>query len=194
MGARIVVRIISTIFGALVPLIAMSGFLSPTESSPFGGFSSFIPFQSIVSDNAALSPYAQYLPFLAGGGGALGVWYIVSQAIGGMGSSLGSGSMNMSSMMGKSSMADFEKQMKSRLNSFGASSGMTPEKPLPADINKVQYKILTSFYQGSKKPKDVAQQFSMDKVEVEKEMATLVSNGYITKKNRLTSKGLELLS
>jgi predicted transcriptional regulator len=34
----------------------------------------------------------------------------------------------------------------------------------------------------------------MDKAEVEKEVAALLSNGYITKKNRLTSKGLEFLS
>ena len=196
MGARIVVRIISTILGALVPLVAMSGFLSPTGSSPFGSVSSFIPFQSFMGDNVALSPYAQYLPFLAGGGGAIGVWFIVSQAISSMGS-LGSGSMsgiNTSSLMGKSSLGDFQKQMNSSFNPLGPSSGLTPEKPLPADINRVQYRILTSFYQGSRKPKEVAQQFSIDKVEVEKEMAVLVSNGYITKKNRLTSKGLELLS
>ena len=55
--------------------------------------SSFIPFQSILSSNATLSPYAQYLPFLAGGGGALGIWVIVSQAMGGLGSSLAAGSM-----------------------------------------------------------------------------------------------------
>ena len=198
MGAMIIVRIISTIVGALVPLVAMSGFLSPTGSSPFGSFSSFIPFQSIMSDNAELSPYAQYLPFLAGGGGALGVWFIVSQAVGGIGSSISSGSlsgMGGSSMMGMSSMKDFEKKMKSGLNPFGASTGtMPPEKPLPADINRVQYRILTSFYQGSRKPKDVAEQLSMDKTEVGKETTALVNNGYLTKKNRLTSKGLELLS
>jgi len=91
-------------------------------------------------------------------------------------------------------MGDFQKQMNSSFNHFGPSSGLTPEKSLPADINRVQYRILTSFYQGSRKPKEVAQQFSMEKVEVEKEMAVLVNNGYITKRNRLTSKGLELLS
>ena len=116
--------------------------------------------------------------------------------MGGLGS-LGAGSMsgmNRSSMMGMSSMDDLQKQMKSRLGSFGASTGTMPEKPLPPDMNKVQYRVLTSFYQGSQKPKDVATQLSMDKVEVEKEIAALVNNGYITKKNRLTSKGLELLS
>jgi hypothetical protein len=198
MGMMIVVRIISTIVGALVPLVAMSGFLSPTGSSPFGSFSSFIPFQSFMSDSAAISPYAQYLPFLAGGGGALGVWFIISQAVGGIGSSLGAGSMSglsRSGMMGMSSMKDIEKRMQSGFNSFGASTGiMPPEKPLPADINKVQYRILTSFSQGSRKPKEVAEQLSMDKVEVGKETSSLVSNGYLTKKNRLTSKGLELLS
>ena len=197
MGAGIVVRIISTILGAVVPLVAMSGFLSPTGSSPFGAVSSFIPFQSILSDNAELSPYAQYLPFLAGGGGALGIWFIVSQAMGGIGSSVAAGSMsrmNRSGMMGMSSMDDIQKRMKSAMDSFGANFGTMPERPLPPDMNKVQYRILTSFYQGSKKPKDVAELLSMDKAEIEKEMATLANNGYITKKNRLTSKGLELLS
>ncbi len=195
MGAGIAVRIISTVIGAIVPLIAMSGFLSPTDSSPFGSVSSFIPFQSIVSDNAALSPYAQYLPFLAGGGGALGVWYIVSAAVGGIGSSVAAGSMGRiggSKMMGMSSMDDIQKRIKAAMDSTNL--GTMPEKALPADINKVQYKVLTSFYQGSQKPKDVAAQLSMDKAEVEKEIAVLLNNGYITKKNRLTSKSLELLS
>lgn len=197
MVVGVVVRIISTIMGAVVPLIAMSGFLSPTGSSPFGAVSSFIPFQSFLSDNAALSPFAQYLPFLAGGGGALGVWYIVSQAMGGIGSSVAAGSMsrmNKSSMMGMSTMDDLQKKMRASVDTFAASTGSMPEKPLPADMNKVQYRILTSFYQGSHKPKDVATQLSMDKVEVEKEISALVNNGYITNKNKLTSKGLELLS
>ncbi len=195
MGAGVAVRIISTVLGAIVPLIAISGFLSPTGSSQFGSFSSFIPFQSIVSDNAALSPYAQYLPFLAGGGGALGVWFIVSQAVGGIGSSVAAGSMGRmggSKMMGMSSMDDIQKRMKAAMDS--ANLGTIPEKALPPDINKVQYRVLTSFYQGSHKPKDVAAQLSVDKDEVEREIAALVNNGYLTKKNRLTSKGLELLS
>jgi hypothetical protein len=138
-----------------------------------------------------LSPYAQYLPLLAGGGGALGVWFIVSQVVG-IGSSVAAGSMGRSKMMGKSSMDDIQKRMKAAMDS--ANLGTMPEKPLPADMNKEQYRILTSFYQGSQKPKDVATMLSMDKADVEKEIAVLLSNGYITKKNWLTSKGLELLS
>ncbi|MGI0014851.1 MAG: hypothetical protein ACREBU_15635 [Nitrososphaera sp.] len=193
----IAVRIISAILGGIVPLIMLSGFLSPTESSPFGAVSSFIPFQSILSSNATVSPYAQYLPLLAGGGGALGLWYIVSQATGGIGSSISAASMTrMGSpgMAGFSSMGDLEKRMKSALDSMTGTGSLSPEKPLPSDINKVQFKILSSYYDGSKKPKEVAERLSMDKTEVEKETAALISNGYITKKNRLTSKGLELLS
>ena len=94
-ASMIAVRIISTIIGGIVPLITLSGFLSPTQS-PFGSVFSFIPFQSILSSNAILSPYAQYIPFLAGGGGALGIWFIVSQAMGGLGSSLAVGSASIS--------------------------------------------------------------------------------------------------
>jgi hypothetical protein len=186
MGAAVIVRVISTILGAIVPLVMVSGFLSPTESSPFGAMSSFVPFQSIVSDNAELSPYAQYIPFLAGGGGAIAVWSIASMAASGIGSAVAVGSMR------KSSMGDMEKRMKSMMSS--ANLGTLPEKSLPPDVNKVQYRIMTSFCQGSHKPKDVASELSMDKNEVEKEIAGLVNNGYITKKNKLTSKGLDLLS
>jgi hypothetical protein len=197
-ASMIAVRIISTIIGGIVPLIALSGFLSPSESSPFGDFSSLIPFQSIVSDNATLSPYAQYLPFLAGGGGALGIWFIASQAMGGIGSSVAAASMSRmgsAGMTGFSSIEDVEKRMKSAFDSMKASSGsLLPEKALPSNINKAQFKILTSYCDGSKKAKEVAGRLSMDKTEVEKETAALVNNGYITKKNRLTSKGLELLS
>jgi len=193
----IAIRIISTILGGIVPLITLSGFLSPEQSAPFGSISSFIPFQSILSSNAILSPYAQYLPFLAGGGGALGIWFIVSQAMGGIGSLTTSSLSRMdgAGVMGNSSFNDLEKRMKSTFDSIATNSGkMTPDKPLPADINKVQFKILSSFYSGSKKPKEVADRLSMDKRAVEKETMALMNSGYITKKNRLTSKGLELLS
>ena len=100
--------------------------------------------------------------------------------------------MSGSKAMGMPSMDDIQKRMNAAMNS--ANPGTMPEKPLPPDMNKVQYRILASFYQGSQKSKDVATILSMDKEEVEKEIAVLLSNGYITKKNRLTSKGLELLS
>lgn len=47
---------------------------------------------------------------------------------------------------------------------------------------------------GSRKPKDVAKILSMDKKAVENETNIRRGNGYLTKDNRLTTKGLNILS
>ncbi len=68
-----------------------------------------------------------------------------------------------------------------------------PEK-LPADITKVQYMILKTFQQDYRNPKDIEKQLSMDRKEIENETVALKNNGYLTKDNKLASKGLEILS
>jgi len=44
------------------------------------------------------------------------------------------------------------------------------------------------------KSKDIAKQNNMENKDIEKEIDTLKSNGYVTKNNKLTSKAVELLS
>ena len=54
--------------------------------------------------------------------------------------------------------------------------------------------FLKSIQQGNKKSKEIEKMLSMDKKEIEKEIPVLKTNGYITKDNKLTSKGLEVLT
>jgi len=57
-----------------------------------------------------------------------------------------------------------------------------------------QYRVLSTYRGGHRKPKNVAKILSMDKRSVEEETDTLRKNGYLTKDNLLTTKGLNTLS
>jgi len=75
----------------------------------------------------------------------------------------------------------------------GQSQSAVPEN-LPNDITRTQYVILKQYRNGVGNPKEVAKRLSMDKKEVEKETAALKTNGYLTKKTKLTTKSMELLT
>jgi hypothetical protein len=64
---------------------------------------------------------------------------------------------------------------------------------LPRDMTRAQYMILSSYRQGLKNPKKVAKMLSMDKKSVAEQTRMLQSNGYLTRDNKLTAKGLENL-
>jgi len=61
-------------------------------------------------------------------------------------------------------------------------------------MTSAQYTILSTLRGGRRKPKDIAKALSVDKKEVERETAILRTNGYLTKNNLLTTKGLSALS
>jgi hypothetical protein len=67
-------------------------------------------------------------------------------------------------------------------------------RSLPQDMTMSQYTILSTFRGGRRKPKDVEKMLSMDKRSVETETSILRKNGYLTKGNLLTTKGLNTLS
>ncbi len=75
---------------------------------------------------------------------------------------------------------------------------MTPQtsagRNLPQDMTASQYTILPTYRGGHRKPKDIAKILSLDKKSVEAETDTLRKNGYLTKDNLLTTKGLNTLS
>jgi predicted transcriptional regulator len=77
---------------------------------------------------------------------------------------------------------------------IGVPSGNQGPLNLSSDLTRAQFLILTKYQQGFAKPKDIAKHLSMDKKQVEKETNSLRSNGYLSGKNKLTSKGLETLS
>ncbi len=67
-------------------------------------------------------------------------------------------------------------------------------RSLPQDMTASQYRVLSTYRGGHRKPKNVAKILSMDKRSVEEETDTLRKNGYLTKDNLLTTKGLNTLS
>jgi len=94
--------------------------------------------------------------------------------------------MNMSQMM---------RQVQNMMSAgMGMQSGNTDPLNLPSDMTRAQFLILTKYQQGFAKPMEIARHLSMDKRQVEKETNALRSNGYLSEKNKLTSKGLETLS
>lgn len=190
------VRALISLVSGIIPLFMTSSYMSPT-GSPFG--SSFIPFQSFlpsqltsaasstVGSLGPLGSLGNYLPFAVGGGSAFVVWMILQQVLGHV------QSLTYSRSVPKTNPADMMKQF-GGMTGFGMQPpGTMPEK-LPADITKTQYMILKTFQQGYRNPKDIEKQLSLDRKEIEKETVALKNNGYLTKDNKLTSKGLEILS
>jgi hypothetical protein len=57
-----------------------------------------------------------------------------------------------------------------------------------------QYTILSTYRGGHRKPKDIAKILPLEKRSVEVETDTLRKNGYLTRGNLLTTKGLNALS
>lgn len=53
--------------------------------------------------------------------------------------------------------------------------------------------ILRSYRQGFKNSKEIGKSLGMDHKEIESQSAILRSNGYLTNKNKLTSKAMELI-
>jgi hypothetical protein len=93
---------------------------------------------------------------------------------------------------------DMSQMMRHVPNMMPAGIGVRPENAspvnLPKDMSRSQFLMLTKYQQGFGKPKEIARNLSIDKNQVEKETNALKTNGYLTGKNKLTSKGLETLS
>ena len=183
-----VLRAILSIAGFIIPFFMTSSFMSPYGFLPSGTtgtsgtpLDSFIPFQSFMSqassDVTSSLPLGNILPFAVGGGSSVIIWMIISQVMGHVQSLVSSRSAP------RVNPADVMKSFSTNV----------PEK-LPGDITKVQYMILRSFHQGSANPKDIEKYLSMDRKEIGKERDVLIANGYLTKNDKLTSKGLDVLT
>ncbi len=64
---------------------------------------------------------------------------------------------------------------------------------LPTDISRSQFIVLRCYRQGMKNSNDIGRALSMDTGAIDSETTSLVSNGYLTKDRRLTTKGLEVV-
>jgi len=186
---RPLIRIIVSIVGALVPLLFLSGSYLPLGSS---GLGSYLP--NLLGKESALYTSLQgsigtslpvgVLPFGTAGLTGIVLYQVVQRVLGGITRATYSAPrIDLSQMM---------RSMQGAMPRIGV-HGAVP-RSLPPDMTNAQYTILSTFRAGRRKPKDIAKALSMDKKEVERETTILRTNGYLTKNNLLTTKGLSALS
>jgi hypothetical protein len=65
---------------------------------------------------------------------------------------------------------------------------------IPQDMTKTQYMILSHYRQGERNSKSIAKALGLDKKSVDEQTRTLQTNGYLTKDNKLTTKGLDTIA
>jgi len=173
------VLVILFLYGYLSPYgLDPSKLLGPSYASLFGGTLSTLP-----GGGSMLT--GTYAPLVPGGITGL-IVFTFMRRMGSVTRAVTAPSMPSSSEMMR--MMNVPNMMQG----MNASSGVPGM--LPADITKSQFVILRTYRQGYKSPKDVSKALSMDRKEVDSQTSALVSNGYITRDNKLTSKALELLS
>ena len=184
---RIVSVIISLVVG-IVPLLYLGGYLSflyqfgvPTPASLFNLSG------ATGGSSAGLLPYSGYniLPFGAFGATGLIAFSILSRL----------GSTVSSAVAPRPNYGNMRNQMSSMfLNPMQASGFGAGMPKLPEDITASQFVILKQARMGNSKPKNIAKTLSMDKKDVETQLNTLRTNGYLTSNSKLTPKGMDLVS
>jgi hypothetical protein len=185
MVVRSFFRVIISLAGAALPLLFLSGSYSPLGSyvpnllNIFGKESSLGTLLGIQA-----SPV---LPIGAAGLTGFATYSVLQRVLSrAQAATYSRPNMDMSQMM---------RQVQNMMPAgMGMASGNTGPLNLPSDMTRAQFLILTKYQQGFAKPKEIARHLSMDKRQVEKETNALKSNGYLSEKNKLTSKGLETLS
>lgn len=185
MVVRSFLRIIISLVGAALPLLFLSGSYSPLGSylpnllNLFGKESSL--------GNLLGMQASPVLPVGAAGLTGFATYSVVQRILStAQAATYSRPNIDMSQMM---------RQVQNMMPSgMGVQRGNFGPMNLPSDMTRSQFLILTKYQQGLGKPKDVAKRLSLDKKQVEKETTALKTNGYLTGKNKLTTKGLEILS
>jgi len=179
----LVIRLVFSILGSLIPLLIFFGPFSPFgPSSP--DLSSLLRGDPDFFARLLQGEIQYLLPFGAAGGTGFTIWTILSRVLPQV------ESLAYSTVQ-RSHPSDIMRSI--GMPGFGYPSINIP-KTLPPDFTKSQYLILSQVSLGYSKPKDIAKFLFMDKKEVKKEMVALKANGYLTKGNKLTSKALETLT
>jgi hypothetical protein len=185
-----IARVIISLGISVVPLLYIAGYLSfipglPSPASLFGG-----TMFGAESSSSGTSPFGigtglgSFAPFGAFGISGLIIFTILSRAGSTVSSAVNRPRMpNFGSMPGLANM----------MAQTGGAMGGLPES-LPQDLTKSQYVILRTIRNGQTKIGDIAKSLSMDKRDVENGVSTLKNNGYLSSKNKLTTKGLDVLT
>ncbi len=186
MVVRVFIRLIVSTIGALIPLLFFSG----SSFSPLGGiapniFGSESSALTSLLGTASISPIA---PFGAAGLTGIVVWLFLQRVF----QQVQMATYSTPKMKGMNPEA-IMKSMQSSMPWMTGQAAASIPIALPADLTKSQLLVLKTCRQGHSKSKDLAKALSMDRKEVDKELFSLQTNGYLTKSNKLTSKALGVL-
>ena len=187
MVIRTFVRVIISLVGAVLPILFLSGSYSP--------FGNYLPNPlNLLGNQGSLGNLlgiqgTPALPIGAAGVTGFATFSILQRVL------TTAQAATYSRPSAKMDMSQMMKHVQNMMpNMMGASRAAAGPVNLPNDMTRSQYAILSKYQQGFGKPKDVAKSLSMDKKHVEKETDSLKASGYLTGKNKLTSKALEVLS
>lgn len=187
MVIRTFVRVIISLVGAVIPLLFLSGSYSPLGN--------YLPnLLNLLGNQGSLGNLlgiqgSPALPIGAAGITGFATFNILQRAL---------ATAQAATYSRPKTNMDMSQMMKHVQNIMPNMAGMqrpnTGPANLPGDLTRSQYMVLSKYQLGFGKPKDVAKSLSMDKKQVEKETDSLRASGYLTGKNKLTSKALEVLS
>jgi len=185
MVVRTFFRAIISLAGAALPLLFLSGSYSPLGSS-LPNLLNLFGKQSSLGNLLGIQA-TPVLPIGAAGLTGFATYSVLQRVLStAQAATYSRPNMDMSQMM-----RQVQNMMPARM---GVQRGNAGPLNLPKDMTRSQFLILTKYQQGFGKPKEIAKNLSMEKNQVEKETNALKTNGYLTGKNKLTSKGLETLS
>ena len=187
MVIRTFARVLISLVGAVIPLLFLSGSYSPLGS--------YLPnLLNLLGNQSSLGSLlgiqgTPALPIGAAGITGFATYNILQRVLTtAQAATYSRPKMNMDMSQ---VMKHVENMMPKMIGAQRANAGPAN---LPNDMTRSQYLILSKYQQGFGKPKDVAKSLSMDKKQVEKETDSPKATGYLTGKNKLTSKALEVLS
>lgn len=184
--ARPIARLIISLIGAVLPIFLLSGSYSPLSAfvpnipNLFGNQSAL--YNSLQSSLGTSLPVG-VLPFGAAGVTGIAVYGILQRIL---------HTLNMATY--KRPNIDPNKMFQSLQGQMMNFNMPRAVQNIPQDMSKTQYLILTHYRQGQRNLKSISKALSIDKKSVEEQTRVLQTNGYLTKNNKLTTKGLETVS
>ncbi len=186
MVVRVLVRLIISTIGALVPLLFFSG----SSFSPLGGIAPnlFGSESSAITNLLGTTSISPLVPFGAAGLTGVVIWMFLQRIL----QQVQMATYSTPKMKGFNP-EEIMKSMQTNMPWMTAQAAATIPPALPADLTTPQFLVLKACRQGHSKSKELAKSLSMDKKEVEKEILSLKTNGYLSKSNKLTSKAIGVL-
>src|ERR1700730_523043 len=166
-------RAVISLIGAIVPLL----FLSGSSFSPLGAYLPNLPnlfgnggqLSSMLGISSSDLSSLNVLPFGAGGVAGLATYGLVQRVLSTATNAATRATYSAPRMDASAMMRNMQASMP-----FMAMQGtMQTPKALPPDMTRSQSIILQKISAGQRKPKDIAKILSVDKHEVEKEIAAL---------------------